>query len=263
MDIIAAKLGANMAISELIESGRIGSATKPIYTYDGDIGEGGLIKISDSSPDLNKLIKVKGYLNGVATELPKDALIISEDDEGGQSATMNGSPVTLLMSVNIAGFANNGLFINALNKDNYINYIEFAETIKPIDPKYLVREVDLTKFNVEYGGQSMTLNDLVLYLANESINAGGALQTVKYILCEGFRQALSTTQQVVITMDTPYGTRPRFPTMISLLDGVVGNASVNGMVYMGAPVTVNNMFTWDNDKTDEKIEIHIKVTPVA
>ena len=140
-----------------------------------------------------------------------------------------------------------------------------AETIKPIDPKYLVKEIDLPQFVTDYGGSSsnLTLNDLVLGLVNESAQGGGTLKETGYFACEGFRKAVSTTQQIVMKMATPAGSSPRFALDISMGNGYAVGASGASLVYMGYPMDVKLLFVFVDNPDNEKVSVYIQATVLS
>lgn len=156
MDIIAAKLGANMAMSELAASGQIGSATKDVYTYDGDPSKVvdvmgmTLVKLSDAMHDLSSIAVVKVHSEG--KEITAFASELEHDDYDGVSTvnvpvddhTTRGAVYYIPYDVAAMLDVPMGLYFDVdLEGDYYPTYIEFAETIKPIDPKYLPNPADL------------------------------------------------------------------------------------------------------------------------
>lgn len=152
---------ANDVINTLAENGQIGSSTKPVYTYDGDPNNlvssevlnelyGSpmtFIKVSDVVHDLNTIVFAKahtwaGDLEYAEFDLmdsykPLMAIFGFYHPEDG--STRQG---LICMAVNEEASAMTGLACGtylfvSLEDDYYPTYIEFAEAIKTIDPKYL------------------------------------------------------------------------------------------------------------------------------
>lgn len=270
MDIIAAKLGANMAINSLENSGQIGSIAvnkEIIFPFmalefevlDEETGISG-VSIHASTELLEAAVDNKSltftfdgtnylcpanYLEGMGVLWGNGSFFGMED---------TGEPFAFGVDVN--KLQTSFLCITGGIHTAEISLV--SETIKPIEPKFLANEVDLTKFNVEYSGQSMTLNDLVQYLVNASATSGGTMQHTGYISAAGVREALSTTQQIVMAITTPMGSVARFPMMVSLLDGVAINVSGTAFIYSnGVPIESTTMFVFYNDPTRTEIDMYV------
>ena len=150
MDIISAKLGANMAISELTANGQIGSSTNPVYTFNGNsTGKqqiGKLVKMSDSTPDLNDIVNIRGFMGGTEMTLPMEAVTVVQD-EGVQLIRIpygDGSITAAACFANTGEDVERGFYIlNDTETGMYISYVEFAETVKTIDSKYLPAVAEL------------------------------------------------------------------------------------------------------------------------
>lgn len=128
-----------------------------------------------------------------------------------------------------------------------------------IDPKILAlakpKEVDLTKFNVTYGGQNMTVNDLILYLVSESASSG-TRQNTGLIECDGIQEAFSTTQMVIVTLAMPNDIKPRFVMNNTLQNGITVSASCNSIVFLEMPIDVKVLFVFN----DGEVEFYVSAT---
>jgi len=187
MDITAAKLGAKMAINSLAASRQIGSATKPMYTYNGDPNNlvssevlnelyGSpmtFIKVSDVVHDLNTIVFAKAHTWAGEVEYAEFDLVDSYEPlmamfgiyHPEDGSTRQG---LICMAVNeeasaMIGLACGTYLVVSLEDDYYPTYIEFAETIKPIDPKYLPigKSIDLDN----YGNGLQSINAVIVTLA--------------------------------------------------------------------------------------------------
>lgn len=131
---------SNKIKQDLYESGGIGY-TEPgkVYAFDGDasgkVVGGNLVKISDDAPDLKKTTKIVFY-NGTETEVSPD--IYTFIDEGMQGFTDPHNPDVIFIASIPVGDDEfpAGLYVYC-DDELYVSRIEFAETIHPIDPKYL------------------------------------------------------------------------------------------------------------------------------
>ena len=125
--------------------------------------------------------------------------------------------------------------------------------------------IDLTQFKTDYGGSgsNLTLNDLVLGLLNESAQSGGTLKKTGYITCEGFRKAVSTTQQLVMKTATPAGSSPHFALDISMGNGYAVGASAAALVYMGYPLDAKLLFVFVDKPDDERVIVYIQATVLS
>jgi hypothetical protein len=132
MDIISMILSRN-------QSGEPLASTEPgaVYTFDGNAEgkefneNGSQVKIADVSPDLNKLVKVVGLMGGQQLEIPKADFEVRTFSDGVQAAIYQ---ETAMVSVNDGAL---WVFCNPDAEGYFVSRIEFAETIRPIDPKYI------------------------------------------------------------------------------------------------------------------------------
>ena len=126
------------------DSQRIGYAEPgKVFTYDGgedaefeEVGGELLVKLSDGVFDLNKVKKIKCVLrnNGYVLEYSRDELTLSGLGDGITCLEATYSNHTLpAIFASTAG----GLYGFVSQQVGYLSYVEFAETIHPIDQKYL------------------------------------------------------------------------------------------------------------------------------
>lgn len=168
MDILDQILAADMAKQY---SDSKGGYTKPgkVYTYDG--GEDGefvdfyglkYVLLSKDVPDLHSIVKATSITGTTQqVEFAKGDFTFKENygAEGINAVLVTVSGVTAPVVLAVEGI---GFYGFATPGVDYLSYVEFAETIVPIDPKFLPGPVvlDLTKYDAN--GQS--LNYLVLSL---------------------------------------------------------------------------------------------------
>jgi hypothetical protein len=161
MDIISAKLGANMAMSELAANGQIGSATKPVYTYDGDPSKAiptalgfHAVKISDIEYDLNTVVLAKAHdSDGSIFEMTEFADFsqgpvkaiqgLRTNSEGTVTKAILCAVIDSEEASAMVGLPRGTYIFANLEGGYYVTYVEFAETVKTIDPKYLPNPADL------------------------------------------------------------------------------------------------------------------------
>lgn len=130
MDIITAKLGANMALKEL----GIVKATTKAYEYDGTPVDGKTyVKISNDTPDLNTYSKVLVCEEDAWMEIPQEYLsVVSEENA---TALVMGDDKWFLVNTTDEGIPE-GAGLYAIAAEVPIR-LEFSSAAKPIDPKYL------------------------------------------------------------------------------------------------------------------------------
>lgn len=145
MDLIAAKLGANMAINSLTESGQIGTVDKEpiIITYDGtgekidftDVFGGTFAKASDTIIEASQIASIKIYINGKVSEMPFE--VRGDDPELFYGVYSGDTVLALVLSVDDE--FPKGVYVLDKGSIGYVCEISTkpTETIKPIDPKYL------------------------------------------------------------------------------------------------------------------------------
>lgn len=113
-----------------------------VYTFNGDASGkhvfGNAVKISDDAPDLKKATKlVITYDDGTAIEFSPDVLTFEENPylQGFLDPRV---PETIFAASVHVGDDETPAGLYVINEPSlYISRIEFAETIVPIDPKYL------------------------------------------------------------------------------------------------------------------------------
>lgn len=162
-DSDTAVFAANKAKRELAQEGRIGrTETRKPITYNGGadrVDVMGLMcaKVSDVPVDLNTVSRVDGVnLAGITVSAEKDSLTLV-NEEGIYYLVMSDHAVVFSFHAdNIAGIPSGMYIADSLdNEDVYLAFrvtsVEFAETIHPIDPKYLP-EVPVLDINEALGG---------------------------------------------------------------------------------------------------------------
>ena len=175
----------NCKANKLKKSGGVGYTEKDIFSWDGNTegkvsGADVFFKVSDKTPDANTVVRVKGIIAGVELESGADNCVVQEFGFGSMIALQlddGAGPVAAVCTEAKDGFPETGLYLIA-NDVGICTYIEFAETIHPIDPKFLpIVEVNLT----DYGIDIVSL-----------VNTFGGSQTVEVgnfwedVLTEGF-----------------------------------------------------------------------------
>ena len=157
MNVLEIILGAKKALEEL------GAKKEPgaVLTWDGDtsnaidIGGQLMVKVHNKYMDLHGIasITIKGKETTVEhTEMPDLSSLIDED--GIQSISMNDIGAAIL-SVSVAGAEmlgiGEGVYIGFVSNAIFISKITFAETIHPIDPKFIpgVVEIDLNAYGID------------------------------------------------------------------------------------------------------------------
>lgn len=120
-----------------------------VFTFDGNPEgkpkEGLYVKISDKRPDWSTLIKVKGVMYGQSAELTVSDLKVI-DSGVGTYFTYQDIPIVMIVYLENDGgiISDLPLGLHVLcdpDTNSYVSYVEFAETIVPIDPKYLPNKV--------------------------------------------------------------------------------------------------------------------------
>lgn len=141
-----ARLAANMVERDLKNSGQVGYTEKNVFTFDGNT-EGRLqfpfyplYKISNKVPDISTLVKLTANMGGVEYELAAEYCTILTGELGAIiQVEVSGTLVEVARIINTAGDASEeyiGLYAIS-TEQGYLAAIEFAETIHPINPKYL------------------------------------------------------------------------------------------------------------------------------
>ena len=259
----------NAKINRLKREGGVGwGEPGKVLTWDGDtskqvmLNDVSVVKVHDKCMDL---ANVKSLT--VASELipsANGAVITSESFFATQDPELGGqilvSPDDLLGSNN-AGFplllsvpaeatgdlgelgASEGVYIVVIEALGRIAEIHFAETIHPIDPKYLPSGggavvVDLTKYKATNG---YTFNDLGLSALQTSLSNGGTLATMEVTDVDGaLRKAFTTDRQVMaaISLDSDgHVVMTKVPMSIATAVGLERAAVASGY----AVVVLNKM----------------------
>ena len=134
MDIVT------LAMAKAYTDKKAGYSEQNVFTFDGnpkgDSIFGGYTKISNKAPDVNTLVSVSGFMGGQPLELSAADCQVQKDDI---MSYINFSGRAIAMVVYKADDeAIVGLYVICDTASNsYVSRIEFAETIHPIDPKYL------------------------------------------------------------------------------------------------------------------------------
>lgn len=148
-DPIEVNQAAAKATREIRKDGGAGYSEPNVFTFDGksegkvEIADTRLYKISDKIPDVSDFVACRGFLQGSVLELSAvDCTIKKESEVGSISVNLDGTGDSCIVCViysseNIFN-VKPGLYVMCYSdNDTYVSYIEFAETIHPIDPKYL------------------------------------------------------------------------------------------------------------------------------
>ena len=250
MDITAAKLGANMAISELSASGQIGSTIKPVYTYDGDpskvvVVEGlSVVKMSDTAHDLSTLTTIKYCDGGVVKTATSDEIELSSF-QGVPTAmvpidNVDRGAIAILLSIpdKIGAMwgLTGGLYSMAdVGGGFYATYVEFSEeTIKPADTKYVSTILDLTQYRGVFdipNAAPASLNELVIQMLNAAAFAQGqAVWTYIELDTGEFKHDASGHGLVTIRMDVNGGVVDFLTLTARNPDGSIAQISASALV---------------------------------
>ena len=140
--IQTAALAASMIEDNLTKSGKIGRTEQNVFRFDGNTegkaSLGDLVLVSAKTPDLLTFVRATGVMGGVNVEITADSLTFetSEGESTSNFAFFNDIPIFATVVGSDVEQLPNGLYLFS-NDEGYISYIEFAETIHPIDQKYL------------------------------------------------------------------------------------------------------------------------------
>jgi hypothetical protein len=168
-----------------------------VFTYDGgedaEFGEAGgfrVVRLSDGIFDLRKIKKIKCILanNGKELEFTEGDFVLRGPEDGISYIELAYGTTVLpalfaAQSGGLFGFAEPGI--------GYLSYVEFAETIVPIDPKFLPDE---TICLADYGTEGGTVNDILISLALE----GGGTVTINSGMEKLWGDALATQPKNLI-----------------------------------------------------------------
>ena len=268
MDNLTAALGADMAISALIESGQIGGVEKKtiVYLPEKEFSFSGGYYADIPGEPFNNGDTVTVTFDGVkyvrtVADFPYTNWASGHyvGNLGPLGGADTGEPFILISSYMSESGAFQGYiavavedFANDIDSTHRVGCEVETTAIKPIDPKYLAKEIDATKFNVEYGEQSMTLNDLILTMATTSAMNNGALQE-EVIPVAGLREAFSATGQTVLTMTIPGEYTAYFPMTLSFGGKRVVNASCVAMGNFGGPAAFYVLIVFSGNSDDVAI----------
>ena len=268
MDIKAAILGANMAISKLTANGQIGDIERKAIVcfpetefalsggeYLGIPGtpfeNGDTVTATYDGVEYERKAAVFPYEN-----LARGYYVGNLSFLGGEDT---GEPFAILATYGEGDNEFLGFVVVDVNEfdsegdsTHRVGCSTITDTVKPIDPKYLANEVDATKFNVEYGGRSMTLNDLILTMATMSAMNNGALQE-EVVPVAGLREAFSANRQTVLTMAIPGEYILYLPITVSFKGKLIVNASCVAMGNFGGPAVFYALIVFSENSDDVTI----------
>lgn len=163
-------LAKSMVIGELSESGQVGYVESgKVFTYDGKGEElfeyKGLhyAKVANEFFDLNNLIKATiTFDDGSQAEITKDSITVeSYESTSGvlQEATAKFGDMSAI-GVVADGLAEPGAILVFHESGGYISRIEFAETIHPINPKFIPGAVlPVVELSIEQLTKMLTPDD--------------------------------------------------------------------------------------------------------
>lgn len=137
-----------------------------VYTFNGDtsgkFAANNIVNISEDVPDLKNVTKiVLANSNGATAELLLSNLVYMEQE--GMVGILDPNDQSRMYVVSLYSCADGGpagLYVRCAD-DGYVSRIEFAETIHPIDPKYL-------------GGVCLPVVELTLEQVSNIVQAGAA-----------------------------------------------------------------------------------------
>ena len=269
---------ANRVKRQLEESGQIGKVkTKTIYNDSKNpgvdlFGDGNrYVHASNEVIDL-QIATVKIYYPSLGVlELPTDEYIYVNENVPALMDNEGGFYAFTIPDV-IEGIEA-GTYIRACESDGSGVYSLTTETIHPIDPKYLPSGggggsapvvVDLKQFN-DKNFNGMSINDELLVMVSQGLQANGALQTKTAAFDDSaLFNTLSTDSQVVVTMDIGGDTILRFnPTASCLGGGKASLYSFGALMMQGYTVYELKVLFFFVDDTGTEMEIHLQAKPVA
>lgn len=182
-----------------------------VLTYDfstlteEDITPNGFVKISDETVDLSKVVEVIG-------DTGEEKLVYTEftvgifDEEFANSCTHSclfskeeSIPMVMVVTSDKEGLYPVGTYVIY---DLLRGYIKFAETVHPIDPKYLAKEINLNTYGIDLA--------TIVYSGQKTAVVEGTKK---------MWEEIDSGSNVVFTCNFGGGTFTLYPAM---------NASVNG-----------------------------------
>lgn len=268
----------NAKINRLKNGGGMGYSDTKTLCYDGkqmgtDVLEDGNLYVKVSADPLN----LDGFQSvtlssksGGSLSYGKSQVAIGTEDGITAVAIDN---LTYLLAFVVAD-ENVGIEVGTYfysGEDTYVSAIK-TETIHPISDKYLpegfgggsVATIDLAQYaDKNFYGQSIAKE--LLSMVAQSLGASGALQTKTAAFNDSsLFDALSTTQQVVASLDMGDDTILRFNPVASCLGG--GKAqlySFSALMMQGYTVYELKALFFFTDNTGTEMEIHVQAKPVA
>jgi hypothetical protein len=118
-----------------------GGYTEPnVFTFDGNpdgrpVYSKYYVKISDKTPDSSTFVRARGFIGGQPLEVTAEDCMATKIDE--RECIYYGDNLIILVSHAENEVEEGTYVLCALDADSYVSYVEFAETIHPIDPKFL------------------------------------------------------------------------------------------------------------------------------
>lgn len=141
-----------LAMAKKYTDEKAGYVEKPVFTYDGngevvDINGLTFHRITDKFHDLNTLVKMEGFAYGSKMEFTADDITITGETDTSvavQEGTVKyaGNDMVFILALKVLEglegvvALNTGVYVFSTD-DAYVSYLEFAETIHPIDPKFI------------------------------------------------------------------------------------------------------------------------------
>lgn len=158
-------LAKSMVIAELSESGQVGYVEPgKVFTYDGnesaefiDLNGLRLVHLSDGVFDLSKIKRIKCEFASVGQEfefVEGDFTLIDYNEFKAVQVSLGNQSAPAVFA-HPAG----GLYGYAQPGFGYLSYVEFAETVHPIDQKYIPPVDSLTMNGADGKRYKLTVNN--------------------------------------------------------------------------------------------------------
>lgn len=197
-----------------------------VFTFDGNPEgkpkNGLYVKISDKRPDWSTFVKVKGIMYGQSVELTVSDLKVIHSGVGTYF-TYQDIPIVMIVYLEKSGSITSdvplGLYVLCdPDTNSYVSYVEFAETIHPIEPKYLpgvcLPVVELTTMipvlESSDSGSEASLSDVENNALNNAVglpcvikcSVGGTLATgvFTYLLTDTKQSYMFTFASLVVNI---------------------------------------------------------------
>lgn len=256
-----------------------------VLTWDGDtsgaievLGEW-FVKIYNKYMDLSKVasVHVVDTVGASFSEtVPPESLIVQTIDEDGVkgvqvlTATLYDQEVGLLLSTPTWGSAGltEGVYVFAGTSLYRAETITFAETIVPIDPKYLPDEsvtetINLAAFTTT---ENTDFNTVLLLSMLQSAQSGGALQTqTVHDAGNALRTACSVGRRIVLKATSTQDGHPvfvEFPIMRSMEGGVAAQLSSSAtLLTNGTVLDVQTLLVFLRET--DNVVVYVKATPLT